>query len=53
LKSDFFDSFNGLSYWRWAGVNSACKQKKLEARKMLVNGDESHLLARALLGADL
>jgi len=28
---------------RWAGVDSAWEQEKLEARKMLENGDESHL----------
>jgi hypothetical protein len=28
---------------RWAGVDSASEQEKLEARKMLENGDESHL----------
>jgi len=27
----FFDSFNGLRNWRWAGVDSAWEQKKLEA----------------------
>ena len=28
---------------RWAGVDSAWEQEKLDARKMLKNGDESHL----------
>ena len=27
---------------RWAGVDSAWEQRKLEARKMLENGGESH-----------
>ena len=30
-----------------AGVDSAWKQYKLEARKILVNGDESHLPKRS------
>jgi hypothetical protein len=45
--SRFFDSFNGLRYapsgHRWVGVDSAWEQKKPKARKMLENGDESHL----------
>ncbi len=28
---------------RWAGLDSAWEQYKLEARNMLENGDESHL----------
>jgi len=32
---------------RWAGVDSAWEQKKLKARKMLKNGDESHLPKRS------
>jgi hypothetical protein len=28
---------------RWAGLDSAREQYKLEARKMLENGDDSHL----------
>ena len=28
---------------RWAGVNEVWEQEKPEARKMLENGDESHL----------
>ena len=40
---------------RWAGVDNAWEQEKLEARKILENGDESHLPkrsegVRALLG---
>ena len=35
---------NGLRFTgRWAGVDSAWEQEKLEARKLLENGDESHL----------
>jgi len=42
---------------RWAGVDSAWEQEKLEARKMLENVAESHLPKRSggvhtLLGGD-
>jgi len=35
---------------RWAGVDSAWEQEKLEARKMLKNGDESHLSSARFVG---
>ena len=50
LKSDLFDSFNGLRYWRWAGVDSAWEQKKLEARKMPINRAESPASSARFVG---
>jgi hypothetical protein len=38
-----------VSRW-WAGVDSAGEQEKLEARKMLENGDESHQSAARFVG---
>jgi len=35
---------------RWAGVDSAWEQRKLEARKMLQNGGESHLSNACFVG---
>jgi hypothetical protein len=37
----------------WTGVDSAWEQKKLEARKMLENGDESHLFSAHFVGLRL
>jgi len=34
----------------WAGVDSAWEQKKLEARKMLVNRAESHTSGARFVG---
>ena len=38
---------------RWAGVDSAWEQKKLETRKMLENGDESHLSSARIVWREL
>ena len=35
---------------RWAGVDNAWEQKKPETRKMLENGDESHLSSARFVG---
>jgi len=35
---------------RWAGVDSAWEQEKLEARKMLVKQDEPHLSSARFVG---
>ncbi len=35
---------------RWAGVDSAWEQKKLEAREKLENGDESNLSSGRFVG---
>jgi len=35
---------------KWAGVDSAWKQKKLEARKMLLNRADSHLSGARFVG---
>jgi hypothetical protein len=34
----------------WAGVDSACEQEKLEARKMLENAAESHQSGARFVG---
>ena len=36
---------------RWADVDNAWEQEKPEARKMLVNGDESHLSSAPRMSA--
>jgi len=36
---------------RWAGVDNAWEQKKLEARKMLENAAESHLSSAPMMMA--
>jgi hypothetical protein len=35
---------------QWAGVESAWQQEKTEARKMLENGDESHVSSARCVG---
>jgi len=39
-----------LRYWRWGGVDSAWEQKKLEARKMLLEAADSPKSAARFVG---
>jgi hypothetical protein len=39
--------------WRWAGVDSAWEQDKLEARKMLENAADSHTSGARFVGRRL
>jgi hypothetical protein len=55
MKSDDLHGYdseppNGLRYWRWGGADKVWEQKKLEARKILENGDESHLSSARFVG---
>ena len=53
LQANFALNKSGLTVCvtgRWAGVDSAGEQEKLEARKMLENGDESHLSSGRVRG---
>jgi hypothetical protein len=44
---------NGLRYWQVGGRGLCLGAEKLEARKMLENGDESHLSSARFVGRRL